>query len=36
MKGGIKMKVKDCMTPNACCVKPETKISDIAKLMGGH
>ena len=27
------MKVKDCMTPNACCVKPETKISDIAKLM---
>ena len=33
MKGGIKMKVKDCMCENVWCVKPETKINEIAKLM---
>lgn len=27
------MKVKDCMCENVCCVKPDTKISDVAKLM---
>ena len=27
------MKVKDCMCTDVCCVKPETKISDIAKIM---
>ncbi len=28
------MKVKDCMCNDVCCVNPETKISDVAKLMG--
>ena len=27
------MKVKDCMCGDVCCVKPETKIYEIAKLM---
>lgn len=27
------MKVKDCMCQNVCCVKPETKVTEIAKLM---
>ena len=27
------MKVKDCMCGDVCCVKPETKITDVAKLM---
>ena len=27
------MKVKDCMCTEVCCVKPETKISEVAKLM---
>lgn len=27
------MKVKDCMCQNVCCVKPETKINEVAKLM---
>lgn len=27
------MKVKDCMCENVCCVKPETKVSEVAKLM---
>ena len=27
------MKVKDCMCENVWCVKPETKINEIAKLM---
>ena len=27
------MKVKDCMCTDVCCVKPETTISDVAKLM---
>ena len=27
------MKVKDCMCENVCCVKPETKITEVAKLM---
>ena len=27
------MKVKDCMCGEVCCVKPETKINDVAKLM---
>ena len=28
------MKVKDCMCNDVCCVKPETKINEVAKLMG--
>lgn len=32
-KKEINMKVKDCMCENVCCVKPETKINEIAKLM---
>lgn len=28
------MKVKDCMCNEVCCVKPETTIKDVAKLMG--
>lgn len=27
------MKIKDCMSNNVCCVKPETTITEIAKLM---
>ncbi len=27
------MKVKDCMCGDVCCVKPETNISEVAKLM---
>ena len=27
------MKVKDCMCTEVCCVKPETKINEVAKLM---
>lgn len=27
------MKVKECMCNNVCCVKPETKIQEVAKLM---
>ena len=27
------MKVKDCMCNDVCCVKPETKIEKVAKLM---
>lgn len=27
------MKIQDCMSKNVCCVKPETKITEIAKLM---
>ena len=27
------MKVKDCMTQNVYCVKPDTTLNDIAKLM---
>ena len=27
------MKVKDCMCADVCCVKPETTIHDVAKLM---
>ena len=27
------MKVKDCMCGDVCCVKPETKIYEVAKLM---
>lgn len=30
------MKVKDCMCHNVYCVKPETKINEIAKLMSEH
>ena len=26
------MKVKDCMCGEVCCVKPETKVYEIAKL----
>lgn len=27
------MKVKDCMCNNVCCVKPETTVCEVAKLM---
>ena len=27
------MKVKECMCNDVCCVKPETKIKEVAKLM---
>ena len=27
------MKVKDCMCHDVCFVKPETKVSEVAKLM---
>ena len=27
------MKVKDCMCTDVCCVKPETTVHDVAKLM---
>ena len=27
------MKVKDCMCNDVCCVKPETKINEVAKIM---
>lgn len=27
------MKVKDCMCNDVCCVKPETSINEVAKLM---
>ena len=30
------MKVKDCMCQTVYCVKPETKINEVAKLMGEH
>ncbi len=30
------MKVKDCMCGDVCAVKPETKISEVAKLMSEH
>ncbi len=30
------MKVKDCMCSDVCCVKPETKINEVAKLMSEH
>lgn len=28
------MKVKECMCNDVCCVKPDTKVSEVAKLMG--
>lgn len=33
MKGGINMKVKECMCENVCCAKPEDKINNVAKVM---
>ena len=30
------MKVKDCMCEDVCCVRPETKIQEVAKLMNEH
>lgn len=30
------MKVKDCMCEDVCCVKPETKIYDVVKLMDDY
>ena len=27
------MKVKECMCGDVCCVKPETKLTEVAKLM---
>ena len=32
-KGEMYMKVKDCMCENVSCVKPETTLSDVAKMM---
>lgn len=28
------MKVKECMCNDVCCVKPDTKVTEVAKLMG--
>ena len=30
------MKVKECMCDDVCCVKPETKINEVAKLMSSN
>ena len=30
------MKVQDCMCQDICCIKPETKIGEAAKLMSEH
>lgn len=30
------MKVKECMQKEVCCVSPNSKISDVAKLMGDN
>ena len=30
------MKVQDCMCQDICCIKPETKIGEVAKLMSEH
>lgn len=30
------MKVKDCMCDNVCCVKPNTNVTEVAKLMEQH
>lgn len=30
------MKVKDCMCTEVCCVKPDTKVNQVAKLMAEH
>lgn len=30
------MKVKDCMCNEVCCVKPDSKVSDVAKVMCGN
>ena len=27
------MKIKDCMSMDICCIKPETKVQEVAKLM---
>ena len=27
------MKVKECMCDDVCCVKPETKIKEVAKFL---
>lgn len=36
LKGGIKMKVKDCMCDNVYCVKPNTNIYEVVKLMDAN
>lgn len=36
MKGGIKMKVKDCMCNNVTYITPNSTICDCAKLMKGE
>ena len=33
LKGGKRMKVKDCMCNDVCCVKPDTNLNQVAKLM---
>lgn len=30
------MKVKDCMCSDICCVKPDTKLNEVAKLMSDN
>ena len=30
------MKVKECMCDNVCCVKPQTTVTEVAKLMEQH
>lgn len=36
MKGGKYMKVKECMCNELCCVNSNTKIWEVAKLMGDN
>ena len=33
LKGGKKMKVKDCMCNEVCCVTPDANLNQVAKLM---
>jgi predicted transcriptional regulator len=33
MKGGIKMKVNECMSKDVCYVKPDCKVYDAARIM---
>lgn len=33
LKGGKRMKVKECMCNDVCCVKPDANLEQVAKLM---
>lgn len=33
LKGGKDMKAKECMCQDVCCVKPDTNVNQVAKLM---